>query len=433
MQLPARPAVPRIYLSPPHLSGRELELLTEAVDSNWIAPLGPHVDAFEREALGDHRRSVCARALERHGGAPPGADRARHRRQETRSSAPRSPSRRARTRSATSARRRCSSTSTPTTWTIDPDAPRPDARASRPQVRAPSSQSTSTASAATTTRWRRSASATACSSSRTPPSRSAPPTAARRRAARASLAAFSFNGNKVITTSGGGMLVSRDERTDRARAQALDPGPRARAALPAHGDRLQLPAQQPARRGRPGAARGARRAGRRAAPHQRALPRAAGGSPGISFMPEAAYGASQLLADVHPRRPGRGGHRPRDDPARARGGGHRGAPALEADAPPARLRDAPMVGGDVSAAAVRARALPAERLRADRRRPASASSRSCSRPRQLDLRVAHGGDDVEPVGLALVRAVHRVPVGLLELQRDRPGAELLVVDRRAPA
>jgi dTDP-4-amino-4,6-dideoxygalactose transaminase len=41
--------VPRIYLSPPHLSGRELDLLRDAVESNWIAPLGPHVDAFERE------------------------------------------------------------------------------------------------------------------------------------------------------------------------------------------------------------------------------------------------------------------------------------------------------------------------------------------------------------------------------------------------
>jgi len=41
--------MPRIYLSPPHLTGRELELLREAIDSNWVAPLGPHVDAFERE------------------------------------------------------------------------------------------------------------------------------------------------------------------------------------------------------------------------------------------------------------------------------------------------------------------------------------------------------------------------------------------------
>ena len=39
----------RIYLSPPHLGSEELELVQEAFASNWIAPLGPHVDAFERE------------------------------------------------------------------------------------------------------------------------------------------------------------------------------------------------------------------------------------------------------------------------------------------------------------------------------------------------------------------------------------------------
>lgn len=37
----------RIYLSPPHMSGREATYFQEAFDSNWIAPLGPHVDAFE--------------------------------------------------------------------------------------------------------------------------------------------------------------------------------------------------------------------------------------------------------------------------------------------------------------------------------------------------------------------------------------------------
>jgi len=39
----------RIYLSPPHLSGEELKYVTDAFESNWIAPLGPHVDAFEKE------------------------------------------------------------------------------------------------------------------------------------------------------------------------------------------------------------------------------------------------------------------------------------------------------------------------------------------------------------------------------------------------
>ena len=39
----------RIFLSPPHMGTSERELLLDAFDSNWIAPLGPHVDAFERE------------------------------------------------------------------------------------------------------------------------------------------------------------------------------------------------------------------------------------------------------------------------------------------------------------------------------------------------------------------------------------------------
>jgi dTDP-4-amino-4,6-dideoxygalactose transaminase len=39
----------RIYLSPPDVGPAERALLLDAFDSGWIAPLGPHVDAFERE------------------------------------------------------------------------------------------------------------------------------------------------------------------------------------------------------------------------------------------------------------------------------------------------------------------------------------------------------------------------------------------------
>jgi dTDP-4-amino-4,6-dideoxygalactose transaminase len=39
----------RIYLSPPDLDGRERDLLIEALESNWITTLGPQVDAFEQE------------------------------------------------------------------------------------------------------------------------------------------------------------------------------------------------------------------------------------------------------------------------------------------------------------------------------------------------------------------------------------------------
>lgn len=39
----------RIYLSPPHLIGRERQLMLQAYDSNWITTLGPMVDAFEQK------------------------------------------------------------------------------------------------------------------------------------------------------------------------------------------------------------------------------------------------------------------------------------------------------------------------------------------------------------------------------------------------
>jgi dTDP-4-amino-4,6-dideoxygalactose transaminase len=39
----------RIYLSPPHMGGNEMKYVQEAFDTNWIAPLGPNVDGFELE------------------------------------------------------------------------------------------------------------------------------------------------------------------------------------------------------------------------------------------------------------------------------------------------------------------------------------------------------------------------------------------------
>lgn len=39
----------KILLSTPHMGDRELEFVKAAFDTNWIAPVGPHVDAFEQE------------------------------------------------------------------------------------------------------------------------------------------------------------------------------------------------------------------------------------------------------------------------------------------------------------------------------------------------------------------------------------------------
>jgi dTDP-4-amino-4,6-dideoxygalactose transaminase len=45
---------PRIFLSAPHLGGDELPLVQEAFETNWIGGLGPHVDAFEQEMAARH-------------------------------------------------------------------------------------------------------------------------------------------------------------------------------------------------------------------------------------------------------------------------------------------------------------------------------------------------------------------------------------------
>jgi pyridoxal phosphate-dependent aminotransferase EpsN len=41
----------RIFLSAPHLTGGEMAYIQEAFDDNWIGPLGPHVEAFEQQLI----------------------------------------------------------------------------------------------------------------------------------------------------------------------------------------------------------------------------------------------------------------------------------------------------------------------------------------------------------------------------------------------
>mgnify|MGYP001186365006 CR=1 FL=1 len=40
---------PKIYLSSPHMGGNELDFIHDAFNSNWVAPLGPNVDGFEKD------------------------------------------------------------------------------------------------------------------------------------------------------------------------------------------------------------------------------------------------------------------------------------------------------------------------------------------------------------------------------------------------
>ncbi|MFC6040241.1 aminotransferase class I/II-fold pyridoxal phosphate-dependent enzyme [Paenisporosarcina macmurdoensis] len=52
----------RIFLSSPHMSGNEQSYIKEAFDTNWIAPLGANVDRFESE-IATYAGSTCASAV----------------------------------------------------------------------------------------------------------------------------------------------------------------------------------------------------------------------------------------------------------------------------------------------------------------------------------------------------------------------------------
>lgn len=52
----------RIWLSSPHMGGTEQEYVREAFETNWIAPLGPNVDGFEND-LARYTHSSYAAAL----------------------------------------------------------------------------------------------------------------------------------------------------------------------------------------------------------------------------------------------------------------------------------------------------------------------------------------------------------------------------------
>ena len=74
-----RRPVDRLFLSPPHVGETERALLLDAFDSNWIAPLGPHVDAFEREFAEMLGVPAAAALVERYRRAPPRARDVGHR------------------------------------------------------------------------------------------------------------------------------------------------------------------------------------------------------------------------------------------------------------------------------------------------------------------------------------------------------------------
>ena len=51
---------PKIWLSSPHIGSDELKFVQEAFDTNWVSPVGPHIPAFENELATYNGIAHCA-------------------------------------------------------------------------------------------------------------------------------------------------------------------------------------------------------------------------------------------------------------------------------------------------------------------------------------------------------------------------------------
>jgi len=286
-------ARPRIYLSPPHMGPAERELLLEAFDSNWIAPLGPQVDALEQEFaqlvevehaaalssgtaalhlalklldVGPGDEVICssltfassANAIRYVGAQPVFVDAETH------------------------------------SWNLDPQLVADELRSAAGAGRLPRA-------VITVDLYGQSADhqpiLEVCDEYAVPVIEDAAEALGANYKGKSvgrfgRFGIFSFNGNKIITTSGGGMLVSDDgEAIERARflaTQARDPAPHYEHSTIGYNYRLS---NLLAALGR-GQLRvldervDARRA------NFKAYSEALGRLPGVEFMPEAAYGRS---------------------------------------------------------------------------------------------------------------------------------------------
>ncbi len=283
----------RIYLSPPDVGEAERALLLDAFDSGWIAPLGPHVDEFERE---------FARAVGvPHAVALSSGTAALHlalqilgvgRRDEVITST---------LTFAATANAICYQGASPVfldvardTWTLDADL-------LEEELHARSRVNRQVAALVTVDLYGQCADygriEALCAYYGVPLIEDAAEGlgathGTRKAGAFGECAAFSFNGNKIITTSGGGMLVS-NRRDIVERARHLSTQARQPAAHYEHHDvgynyRLS---NLLAAIGRGQLARLDDKIARRRevnATYRSAL----AGLPGIAFMPEASYGRS---------------------------------------------------------------------------------------------------------------------------------------------
>ena len=70
---------PRIHLSPPAVSEREIDAVVAAIRSGWVAPVGPDLDAFERDLAIGGRNALRSGLGEWNGGPAPGPAQPRRR------------------------------------------------------------------------------------------------------------------------------------------------------------------------------------------------------------------------------------------------------------------------------------------------------------------------------------------------------------------
>jgi dTDP-4-amino-4,6-dideoxygalactose transaminase len=281
----------RIYLSPPHVGDAERVRLVAALESGWVAPVGPEVDAFERE--------VAAVSGRRAGAATNSGTAALHLALRILGVGPGDdvlmPSL---TFVATAnaavylGARPVFVDVAPETWTIDPGLVAEELSVRSARGRLP-------AAVVAVDLYGQCADYGAltalCSEYGVPLVVDAAESLGATYRGRPSgsagvLAVFSFNGNKIITTSGGGMLVGDDE-TDIARARGLSAQARAPVA---HYEHAEIGYNY--RLSNLLAALG--RAQLEALPHRLArrrqinaeYRRQLAGLPGLEFMPVAEYG-----------------------------------------------------------------------------------------------------------------------------------------------
>ncbi|HZU81709.1 MAG TPA: aminotransferase class I/II-fold pyridoxal phosphate-dependent enzyme [Polyangiaceae bacterium] len=287
----SRPSARRIYLSPPHMGSAERELLLEAFDSNWIAPLGPHVDAFERE--------FAARVGVAHAAALSSGTAALHLAllllgvgsgDEVVTSTL--------TFAATAnaityvGARPVFVDSNRETWNMDPALLAEELEACARRGRLP-------AAVVVVDLYGQCADlgpiAEACARFEVPLIEDAAEALGatyrgRQAGSLGAIGVFSFNGNKIITTSGGGMLVSdRADRVERARflaTQARDPAPHYEHSTIGHNYRLSNLLAAVGR----GQLRTLDEHIRARRAHNAAYRQELAGAPGIELMPSAPYG-----------------------------------------------------------------------------------------------------------------------------------------------